>query len=456
MFIITTNLKRFIYLLLTCCLLTNCAWFAPDNTIPKVNLPLTWQESATIVSTDLALKPWWHQFNDPKLNDLISQALKNNNDISIAKANLELANGELRSVKLSWLPGIRALIGYSTDPSLGNPLDFYGIMPGYFAFNIFNTFSKIKAAKLRVTIAKNKINEVRLSLIGKVATSYYTYLAQLEQLSLVESYSKTISTMLAIQDSDYKHAISSDIEVDNLDELAYQAQEQVVVTKANIIKSQNAIHYLLNQNPGPLELNYSFNKVNVHYNNIALAPAKILDNRPDIAVMQQQYLLANQNITSRKASLLPAINLSYFSGVALIDSNSNGEYAPIKNAYATWSLDPSVFGDIQALHGVSKASYYSYVDTVRRALREVADSLTVNRTSYERYLLIKKAYAATLDKYRLTDKLYQTGIISYEATLTDQANVDKLAIKLNQIKLTQLLSTIHLYQVLGGGYKVNN
>lgn len=451
MFSIKTFLKA-AFLILWCILLVNCSWFTPKETIPQVDLPNYWQESNTLITMDLANSPWWKQFDDPTLNSLIKLGLTNNNNVNIAKANLELANGELQSVKLSWLPSIKALIGYSTDPSLGNPLDFYGIMPGYFAFNIFKTFSRIKAAKLKITIAKNKINAVKLSLIGKIANSYYTYLAQVEQLHLLEDYSHTLSKMLSIQNLDYTHGISSDIEVDNLDEIVYQAQAQTLLIKSNIIKSQNALRYLLNQNPGGIAVSQDFAKLIPIYKNIAQAPAKLLANRPDVAIMQEQYLLAQQNIVTTKTSLLPAVNLSYFSGVALIDSNSNGEYAPIKNAYIAWSLDPSIFGDIKTLRGASKATYYGYIDTVRGALRDVADALTVNHSMHERYLLINKAYLATVDKYHLTYKLYQNGVISYAATLNDKANIDKLALKLNEVKLACLIATIHLYQVLGGGY----
>lgn len=41
--------------------------------------------------TDTDLKAWWKGFQDPLLNDLIAQALKNNHDLRIAKARVREA-----------------------------------------------------------------------------------------------------------------------------------------------------------------------------------------------------------------------------------------------------------------------------------------------------------------------------------------------------------------------------
>ena len=49
---------------------------------------------------------WWEQFNDPQLNHLIKQGLQVNNSVQKAFAHLEIAQGQLRAVNLSWIPGI--------------------------------------------------------------------------------------------------------------------------------------------------------------------------------------------------------------------------------------------------------------------------------------------------------------------------------------------------------------
>ena len=72
---------------------------------------------------------WWQQFHDEELNHLIESGLRYNMDIHIALGNLQQARGELLQVKLSWIPTIQLLAGYSTNPALGVPGGFYGIWP---------------------------------------------------------------------------------------------------------------------------------------------------------------------------------------------------------------------------------------------------------------------------------------------------------------------------------------
>src|SRR5206468_2732941 len=56
------------------------------------------------VPTKTANTEWWKQFNDSVLNDLIAEALENNQDIKIAAANIEQAMGMLMTTRSAMFP----------------------------------------------------------------------------------------------------------------------------------------------------------------------------------------------------------------------------------------------------------------------------------------------------------------------------------------------------------------
>lgn len=453
------NLKPSSLLLSLAVLLAGCSMIYPDYTKPTVDTPQSWANFTTSLGgeSNLAYLAWWQQFNDPVLNHLIESGLLVNNTVQKAYGNLEMAQGQLKAVELSWIPSLTGMAGYSSNPALGNPQVFYGAMPVYASLNIFNTLAKQRAADINLEAQNYAVAATKLVFIGQVANSYYTYIAEVEQLRLYNQYLKDLQEMLEIQKDDYRGGLNSQIAVKGLAERYTTALSQQKVIQSNVLKSQNALRYLINQNPGTILTKADFAKMNTQYANFGAKPASVLANRPDVALAEAQYRLATQNIGVASSQLLPSVQLDYFAGQVDVAQSGlpNGIYGPLSDAYVNWSINPAIFGQISALSGAKKVAYVNYIDTVRKALHDVDNDLINHRDANERYGDIYKAYIDSNDKYHLNYDLYNQGIISYAATLSDKLAVDQAAIALNQIKLIQMATLVNLYQDLGGGYKYN-
>lgn len=448
--------KSWVAVSLLTCALIGCGIWSPEYTKPSIDTPNQWSSFEEIRldnESELPYIAWWHKFNDPTLNQLIESGLNYNNTVKQAQGNLEQAKGQLKAVQLSWIPSISGYAGYSSNPALGAPLAFYGIWPQYAMMNIFNTIAMQKSAKLQVEARKKAVEATKLVLIGQIANSYYTYIAQVDQLQLYNVYLKDLNEVLSIQKADFKDGISSEIDVKGLASKVNQAQTEQYTIKNNIIKSQNALRYLINQNPGKVLTQANFAKFKTSYTNFGALPATVLANRPDVALAELQYRLAVQNKGKAYTQLLPSFQLDSFQGAANVGQpQSFGNPISMNDAYMAWSLSPAVFGNIDALEGAQSTAYYNYVDTVRKALKDVDDDFSNHKTANERYAATLKAYTDSVQKYELTNNLYKTGISPYLAALKDKLDVDQMAINVNQMKLIQMITLVNLYQDLGGGY----
>ncbi len=439
-------------------LLSNCSLIYPP--VPPVNLsvPDEWSRFESVPLSNQNYWPytaWWQHFNDPVLNHLMNEGLRANSTLKEADARLEQARGQLKAVQLSWLPSVAILAGYSSNPALGNPSGFYGIWPQYAMFNIFNNMALEKSAKLEIALRKKAIEATRLVLVGQIATSYYTYISQLNELKLVNIYVNDLSEILSIQQASYKDGLTTEIEIDTLISKLRNAQSQRKVIQDNLVRSANALHYLLDQNPGPIMTSTDFGKLNATYPNVGALPATVLENRPDVSIAELQFKIAVQNKAKAYTSLLPSVQLDTFEGETDIDgSNPSGDLANMGDAYMDWVLNPAVFGQIDSYTAAQKAAYHAYIDVVKKALQDVDNSLSHHHTANERYALSYQSYTSLNDKYKLTERLYDRGIISYQATLADKLAVDEAAIDVNQMKLMQMITLVNLYQELGGGTRV--
>lgn len=439
-------------------LLSNCSLITPPVPPVKVSIPEEWSRFETMPLSTHHYWPytaWWQYFHDPVLNHLMDQGLRANSTLKEADARLQQARGQLKTVQLSWIPSLSLLAGYSTNPALGNPMGFYGVWPQYAMFNIFNTIALQKSAELEVALQQKAIEATRLVLVGQIATSYYTYIAQVNELKLINIYINDLNEILTIQQSTYKDGLTTEIEVEGLISRLRNAQSQRKDIQDNIVKSANALHYLLDQSPGPIGASADFAKLNATYPNVASLPATVLAERPDVAIAELQYKLAVQNKAKAYTSLLPAVQLDTFEGATDVDEgNPGGDLSNMGDAYVNWVINPAVFGQIDTYTAAQKAAYYAYIDVVKKALQDVDNSLTHHKTANERYQLAYDSYVALKEKYQLTESLYKRGIISYQATLADKLGVDEAAIDVNHMKLMQMITLVNLYQELGGGSSV--
>lgn len=426
-----------------------------QSTLPKIDYPAKFNsaDQFTVIQESMPELAWWQQLNDNNLNKLIESGLKNNNDINIAYANLEQARGQLHQVELSWIPFVNLYGGLTQNPIFANAGTFYGIWPEY-TLNLMQLPQQQKQAQYNVALQKAKIDSVKLTLIGQIASSYLTYLAQVEQLRLLNKLQQDTDLLIKIKSD----ALAGGIGVEQGIELL-KAQEQHIISQKNIVEnniviSQNALRYLLNANPGKISTTNNFTSINENFINPGAIPATVLANRPDMQMATMQLKIANEGINIAASNLFPQIQLDRWMGM----QSNNGSVAnpataaAFNDAYINWQISPSVFGEIEANKGQYKAATYNYIKTVRQILRDVDNDFSTRKHYRQKLDADQSAYTHASKEYNLQDKLYTQGINSYIDVISSQLLLDNIAISLNQSKLEYLLTQVILYQDLAGGY----
>lgn len=262
-------LKKILFLILLVIGLSSCNRRVEQHIVLPSKFPSSTKNYKPIA--DLPYVAWWQQFHDVELNQLIEAGLNNNMDIHIAIGNLQQAQGELRQVKLSWLPYVQILAGYSTNPALGAPGAFYGIWPYYFV-NIMKLYAQQKQATYNVQFYHAAIEGMRLALIGQVASAYFTLIAQLEQLRLLQQLDSDLKSLIKLSQGDIKIGLENEIALAQLqtDERLIAAQIKPILH--NIVLSENALRYLINANPGRINNKNNFAKIDFPVLNQAAYP----------------------------------------------------------------------------------------------------------------------------------------------------------------------------------------
>lgn len=459
--------------------MSGCAIFGPSYKKPDASSPDSFRSKDQLVKVDkIANLPdmaWWNKFNDPKLNELIIEALKNNNQIQMAIGNVIAAQGYLQQIEMGWVPTVNAAGGYSqsgafnsTTNSSANSAAFgngynngysAGLVPGY-TINVLQQYRMQQQAKAAFEAQKATKDAMRLTIISQVTGGYFTLVQQNYLLELQKQLVKDTLDQYTLAQGQYKEGYISLYALQTYQQNYEKAKAQVPIIESNIVASENAIKVLLNKNPGVVKTGVAFNKLPMDGIVPGNVPSVVLRQRPDVISAEDQLIAANAQIGVATASFFPSINLTGQAGSAA--SQLSGLFAGNADFWSTTVsasmplLNLSYFGTIRQAKGQYYTAYYNYIFTVRNAFAQTDNALAAHQKYTDSYKEQKVFYDSTVLGFDLENQRFKDGLDSWVTALNNKITMDSAAITLANAKMSQLQTIVNLYQTMAGGYNVKN
>ena len=420
-------------------------------TTPRVTIPNKWSNSYNVKINDHINLPdmlWWKQFHSHELNHLIQIALQQNNNLNLALAKIDIAQSKLDELKLSWLPGMSILAGYSQFPVLGNPGAFVIAAPIY-VLNIFQLYKQQQGAKAIVKASNHAKDFARLTIIAQVSASFFTLIAQQEAFKLYGHLIQNYHSQIKLAQSNYGFGLTAQDTIVQLQSDLQQIKSQKDLVKHNIVVSKNTLHYLLNENPGTMVVNTSFK----HLNSNALIPdnlpLNVLNNRPDVGEAQSLLHAAHANVGAVEGALFPSATLGAYLGDG---SYINGPINLTEGYLSAPAIDLPLLAQIRGSKAQYRLACIKYVDAIRRALHDIENDFS----AYHAYSLQLRnntsAYNHLKQHCHWVEIRNRHGIDNQIDVLACNIKLNQFELILNQNKLDKMLVLVKLYQDLAGGY----
>ncbi|WP_263354757.1 efflux transporter outer membrane subunit [Acidicapsa acidisoli] len=458
---------------ITALLLAGCN-VGPKYQRPAVTAPPAFRgPDETAVSSDakdsLGDEQWSAVFREPELQDLIRQALANNYDLRVAAERVLEAQSQIRITRAAGLPtltvggtGIGADLPSSLGSTLGgnNPLSFGSFnLSAAWTPDFWGLYRKqTEAARDQMLAQAWAQRAVRMTLVGQVATSYFTLRSLDQQLEVAKQ------TLKARQDSldltkRLEHGGSAPLsDVRQAEQLLYTASAEIPQLQEQIQQQENAMSLLLGKPPGPV----------AHTDPSALSPvpqdlpvgipSQLLERRPDIQQTEAQLKAANAQVGVAKAQFFPQLSISASAGVGG-DSLSNIFDPAGKTIYGLGTLTQPIFegGKLRGQYELSKQQkeelVLTYQKTILTAFRDVSNSLIAVNKQHATRAEQQKLVEAAQDATRLARIRYEGGSTAYLEVLTTDTNLFNAQLNLINAEQSEALSLVQLYQALGGGWQ---
>jgi multidrug efflux system outer membrane protein len=452
-----------------------CAVKKPPSTSQAIkdSLPATTTVPQSWTSPDTSSAPvetgWLKTFNDPQMEAIVAEALKNNLDLQAAATRIVVAANIVTEVRAQMLP----IIGVTGTASATGLYDQPGGFLGQRRKSVKNTstilgavsweldiWGKIRsetaAARQGLAATQADYQYARMSLAATTAKVWYlaTY-AQLLQ-KYAEENIKTSQQQLDIAIAQFDVGKSEQQQVDLAQAQLAQNQAQLAQFTDSYLQIVRGLEVLLGRYPAA-ELKTAPALAALPPPVPAGLPAQLLERRPDVMAAEYSFNAAFHLVQTAKAARLPSITLTGAGGYTTNALLQDLRYKPWLWTGTAGMLAPIYTGGyLQAQVKIAdqnqKAALALYGQTVLQSFDDVEVTLT-----NERYL--KDEQKDATDALKSTEDALGLARVKYDIGQTDLSPVLQLE---NVVSATQMASAavehelianrINLYLALGGAF----
>ena len=179
--------------------LSGCA-VGPNYHRPAVQTPNSFRDPANIPqlqtqTASYADLPWWQVFQDPRLQELIRTALKQNYDLQLATERINAARAQLAVTRSSLFPQISGNANFNggKENVIQSRYNFLTLTAdAAFQLDFFGRLRRAnEAARAQLLATEDARQVVALTLVSDVATDYFTLLQLDLQLTITRETVKT-------------------------------------------------------------------------------------------------------------------------------------------------------------------------------------------------------------------------------------------------------------------------
>jgi len=488
--------------------LAGCS-LAPKYVRPELPTPVSWPVGdAYLRQSEAALPAFTYRdvFRDPRLQQIIVQALANNRDLRVAAANIAATRAQYRIQRADLLPQIDASGRYSysgggngarstatsntgtgtgtggtgtgtgtgtggtgtgtggtgtggTVVSSSSSNSAFSVDLGTTAFEL-DLFGRIRsltgAALNRYFETEAAARATRLTLVGDIANAWLTYASDQSLLKIAQDTVASSQRSVTLTQARLRGGVAPRTDLRQAQQILFTAQSDLATQKTALAQDINALQLLVG---APVDAALLPASIEQALPTVATLPAGldsgILLRRPDVVQAEYELRATNAEIGAARAELFPRVSLTGllgFASSALTSLFSGGAF--------NYSVAPSISYPIfRAGAGVANVEYTkaqrdaalaTYEKSIQTAFQETADALARQGTIADQLAANVNFAEAAQDTYRLSDARYRGGIDTFLSSLDAQRSLYTAQRNLVATQLVGASNRVTLYRVLGG------
>lgn len=259
-------------------------------------------------------RDWWKGYNQPRLNELIELALKNNIDLAKSAIAVNKALAQAGVLQADLVPSFNANLGAETGKNIktgGSWNESYksGVSLSYEIDLWRKLASSADAAMWEANATKYDLEAAHLALVNSVAERYFEILYQKESVNLYKILLQNYKQLETVARAKFEFGKEEELSLKQIKSSILSAQNRILNAQKSIDAAERTLQNLLNERPG-FELNSDGGLSEVSPQGVNLnVPLYLIGARPDLQAAIARIKEALLNVHSSEKSFYPSVTL---------------------------------------------------------------------------------------------------------------------------------------------------
>ena len=259
-------------------------------------------------------RDWWKGYNQPRLNELIELALKNNIDLAKSAIAVNKALAQAGVLQADLVPSFNANLGAETGKNIktgGSWNESYksGVSLSYEIDLWRKLANSADAAMWEANATKYDLEAAHLALVNSVAERYFEILYQKESINLYEKTLKNYEELEAIIKAKFELGKEEELSLKQVKSSVISAKNRILNAAKSLDAAEKTLRNLLNVRP-EFDLNLSGNLSDISPQGVNLnVPLYVIGARPDLQAAIARIKEALLNVHSSEKSFYPSVTL---------------------------------------------------------------------------------------------------------------------------------------------------
>ncbi len=451
-------------------LLAGCVVKLPQRGRVAPDYPEQWQVADTEANAPMV--SWWLQFDDAALNDLVSEALRQNHNLQAAAARLEQARLRAAIAGAERLPPVNASIEGSRQQNNYIGLPFPGTSgvltsrSESYRFSLstsweLDLWGRIRSGQLASVAdseaARADFAAARHSLAAQTVKAWLSLTEARQQ----EDYARTNVALIGATTRQvrlrYELGIRPALDLRLAEVNLATAQAGIEQWRGQREQARRQLEVLLGRYPGGKLVEQTTLPELLPAVPVGL-PSALLTRRPDLHAARTRLLASDARIVQAQAELYPKISLTASGG-----TSSDELENLMNNNFLVWSLGANLVqpvfagGRLQNNVKLAKAqaaeSVMLYRSAVLSAFSEVESALATSVAYRQREARLASAEKIARESLLLAENRYDRGVESFLTVLDAQRRLIETQSQRVAVCRMRLENRVNLHLALGGGFE---
>jgi len=414
---------------------------------------------------------FWTLFDDPKLNQLVIDALAANKDLKRAEANLRASRAARRLAGFDLFPTVTAAGSYTharesrnqLPPIISPERTLDDVDVGFDAFWELDFFGQVRrgvqAARADEQASAATLRDVQVTVTAEVARNYFVLRGLQEQLAVAVRNADNQAQTLKLTQVRLEAGRGTELDSARAEAQLKSTLASVPPLESSIATTIYRLSVLTGRLPDSLtsELQTAQPIQTLPALNAVGDPAALLRRRPDIRVAERNLAASTARIGVAVGDLFPKVS---FKGSIGYDA---GTFRGLGKAGSdTYSVGPGiswaafdlgrVSARIKIAHAQADADLATYEASVLGALEETEGALITYGRAQSRRELLTQSASASERAADLARQRFQGGLTDFLNVLEAERDALSIQDSLAQSRTQTATALVAVYKALGGGW----